>query len=95
MQLPPLIITDKPRNIVSIFPTLQERDSRQWLAGERPEGDLPVVSPAWTAELGAQQQQLDLQLTLCILPQGFISVIIRCIAVSSIGVVASYLCKLD
>lgn len=62
---PPKHLHDEPsKHTGTLFCVVQERDSQQRLGGERPEGDLPVVSPAWTAELGEEQQQLGLQLTL-------------------------------
>lgn len=45
------------------FPLHQERDPRQRLGGERPEGNLPVVPPQRAPKLEGQQQRLDLQLT--------------------------------
>lgn len=41
----------------------QERDPRQRLGGERPEGNPSVVSPERASLLGGRQQPLDLQLT--------------------------------
>lgn len=44
----------------------QERDPRQRLGGERPEGNLSVVSSERASQLGGRQQPLDLQLILSV-----------------------------
>ena len=51
---------------VCVDSALQECDPRQRLGGERPEGNLTVVSPERASLLGGQQQPLDLQLKVCV-----------------------------
>lgn len=56
-----LVLTRRASHLVS---PQQERDARQRLGGERPEGNLPVVPSQRAPKLEGQQQRLDLQLIL-------------------------------